>query len=100
MGFGIRRSITCRMAHRRRSPTKVVQGGLGEPTGSRGRETRFTFGAFDDGAGYNIIVAPGLAPFGKTCQVNNGAGTVHYDPPTRTRAPRRTSRWCARTIRR
>src|SRR5262245_20176366 len=78
-GLGIRRSITLQNGTAAGSPTKVVQGGLGEPIGARGRETRFTFGAFEDGSSYNIVVTPGLAPFGKNCVVLNGAGTVHYN---------------------
>ncbi len=64
-GLGIRRSITLQNGTAAGSPHQGGAGRAREPTGARGRETRFTFGAFDDGASYNINVAPGLAPFGK-----------------------------------
>jgi hypothetical protein len=77
-GLGIRRSIALQNGTSSTAPSRLVQGVLGEPIGARGRETRFNFGSLDEGSSYNIIVRPDLVPFGKTCTVNNGTGTVHY----------------------
>jgi hypothetical protein len=74
-GLGIRRSIGLQNG----SASKLVQGFLGEASGARGRESRFTFGALQDGSAYNITVTPGLVPYGKLCTVNNGSGTLRYN---------------------
>lgn len=79
-GLGIRRSITVRNGSGPNAASLVVQGFPGEPIGSRGRESRFSFGAYNDGTAYDIQVPEGLAPYGKICQVNNGSGTLVYDP--------------------
>jgi hypothetical protein len=78
-GLGIRRSIALQNGTAADAPTRLVQGVLGEPLGTRGRESHFTFGALLDGTSYNVNIKPGLVPFGKLCVVNNGTGTVHYD---------------------
>lgn len=78
-GLGIRRSIGLQNGNSPNVPITLVQGVLGEAVGPRGRETRFDFGALEDGAPYDIVVTPDLVPFGKICEVNNGVGTLHYD---------------------
>ncbi len=79
-GLGTRRSIGLQNGVAANAPARLVQGFLGEPIGARGRESRFNFGSLDDGSAYNIVVRPDLVPYGKVCVVNNGSGTVQYNP--------------------
>lgn len=74
-GLGIRRSIVVRNG----TASLNVQGFPGEAIGSRGRESRFAFGALRDGTSYSITVPAELIPYGKKCVVNNGTGTLHYN---------------------
>jgi hypothetical protein len=73
-GLGIRRSVVVRNG----TASRLIQGFPGEPVGTRGRESLFSFGALVDGSAYNIVVPADLVPYGKRCVVNNGAGTLHY----------------------
>lgn len=77
-GLGIRRSIGLQNGAGTTAPSRLVAAVLGEPMGTRGRETRFFFGSLEDGASYDIRITPGTVPFGKLCTVNNGAGVLHY----------------------
>jgi hypothetical protein len=78
-GLGIRRSIVVRNGTGANAAQRLVQGFPGEPVGSRGRESQFSFGALVDGTAYNLVVPPDLVPYGKRCVVNNGSGTLRYD---------------------
>jgi hypothetical protein len=78
-GLGIRRSIVIRNAAAVGVSTRAVQGFPGEQIGPRGRESLFSFGALPVGTNYDLVIPPELVPFGKSCVVNNGQGTLSYD---------------------
>jgi hypothetical protein len=82
-GLGIRRTITVQAAvqssNNAGTLTQVVQGFPGEETGTRGRESRFAFGALEEGTTYSLSVPQNLWPYGKLCTVNNGSGTLTYN---------------------
>lgn len=79
-GLGIRRSVVLQNGTGADATTELVQAGLGEPIGARGRETRFSFGTLAEGTAYNITVRADLVPYGKTCAISNGSGTITYNP--------------------
>jgi hypothetical protein len=83
-GLGIRRTVSVEAAIQSTSNTgtltRVVQGFPGEAIGARGRESVFSFGALEDGTTYSLSVPQDLWPYGKLCTVNNGSGTLRFDP--------------------
>src|SRR5688500_2356639 len=83
-GLGIRRTVSVEAAIQSTSNTgtltRVVQGFPGEAIGARGRESVFSFGALEDGTTYSLSVPHDLRPYGKLCTVNNGSGTLRFDP--------------------
>lgn len=82
-GLGIRRTVTVRAdvqgAQGATTLNRVVQGFPGEAIGTQGRESRFSFGALQEGTAYQLSVPQELWPYGKICSVSNGSGTLSYD---------------------